>query len=82
MQDGTADAIASFRQRDDWKRSLVDVPKELLTASLANPRDDELERYVWSFRDAGVTLPVLYPYFPDGEKPEFKRSTLENLMQA
>ena len=81
-QDGTAEAIAMFRQRDDWKRGPVDVPKVLLTVSLANPRDDELDQYVRSFRDAGVTLPVLYPYFPDHEKPEFKLSTLENLMRA
>lgn len=82
IQDGTAEAIARFRQRDDWKRGPVDAPKELLAVSLANPRNDELDRYVRSFRDAGVTLPVLYPYFPGDEKPEFKLSTLENLVRA
>lgn len=82
IQDGTAEAIAKFRQKDDWKRGAVNVPNELLTVSLSNPRDDELDRYVRSFRDAGVTLPVLYPYFPADENPEFKRSTLENLTRA
>jgi alkanesulfonate monooxygenase SsuD/methylene tetrahydromethanopterin reductase-like flavin-dependent oxidoreductase (luciferase family) len=81
MQDGTAGAISEFRNSDDWKHNPVPVPKELLRVSLANPSDDELHRYVQSFRQAGVTLPVPYPYFPADESTEFKRDTVKRILE-
>ncbi len=81
LQDGTANAISELRKSDDWKHNPLDVPKELLRVSLANPSDDELHRYVQSFRQAGVTLPVPYPYFPADESTEFKRDTLKRILE-
>ncbi len=82
VQDGTANAISLFRSNEEWKNGLVDVPKELLRVSLANPRSDELAQYVNSFRQAGVTLPVIYPYFPSGEVSEFKVETVNAILKS
>jgi hypothetical protein len=51
----------------------------LLNVSLANPDQEELDHYVQSFRRAGITLPVPYPYFPNNERPQFKRKSVELL---
>ncbi len=72
VQDGTAKAISSLKKNEGWKSGPVDVPQELLRVSLANPQRDELAQYVEAFREAGVTLPVVYPYFPNSEDPRFK----------
>jgi len=58
------------------------VPKELLRVSLANPRSDDLVQYVKSFRQAGVTLPVAYPYFPSGEDARFKLETVNRIVKS
>jgi alkanesulfonate monooxygenase SsuD/methylene tetrahydromethanopterin reductase-like flavin-dependent oxidoreductase (luciferase family) len=82
VQDGTANAISLFRSNEEWKNGLVDVPKELLRVSLANPRSDKLAQYVNSFRQAGVTLPVIYPYFPSGEVSKFKVETVNAILKS
>src|SRR5260370_36590757 len=82
VQDGTANAISLFRSNEEWKNGIVDVPKELLRVSLANPRSDRLAQYVNSFRQAGVTLPVIYPYFPCGEVSKFKVGTENAILRA
>jgi Luciferase-like monooxygenase len=79
VQDGTAEAIAEFRKSDDWKKGVIDVPRELLKVSLANPTDDELHGYISAFQRAGVTLPVLYPYFTNDERSEFKNRTVKRI---
>jgi alkanesulfonate monooxygenase SsuD/methylene tetrahydromethanopterin reductase-like flavin-dependent oxidoreductase (luciferase family) len=82
LQDETAGAISSLKKNDGWKSGPVDVPNELLRVSLANPRNDELLRYVKSFRQAGVSLPVVYPYFPNGEDPSFKLETVRQILKS
>jgi alkanesulfonate monooxygenase SsuD/methylene tetrahydromethanopterin reductase-like flavin-dependent oxidoreductase (luciferase family) len=82
VQDGTANTISEFRRSDEWKSGPVDLPRELLRVSLANPSDNELRNYVRSFHDAGVTLPVVYPYFPGDEKPEPKIQTVMRISQS
>jgi hypothetical protein len=82
VQDGTANAISLFRSNEEWKNGLVDVPKELVGVSLANPRGDKLAQYVNSFRQAGVTLPVIYPYFPSGEVSKFKVETMNAILKS
>lgn len=81
LQDETAEAISEFRKNDDWKRDPISLPRELQRVSLTNPSDEELRRYVRSFRYSGVSLPVLYPYFPSDEKPDFKQKTIRRIMQ-
>ncbi len=82
LQDGTANAISLFSSNEEWKNGLVDVPNELLRVSLANPRSDKLAQYVNSFRQAGVTLPVIYPYFPSGEVSKFKVETVNAILKS
>lgn len=82
VQDGTANAISSLRSNEEWKNGLVDVPKELLRVSLANPRSHKLAEYVKLFRQAGVTLPVIYPYFPSGEASKFKTETVDAILKS
>jgi alkanesulfonate monooxygenase SsuD/methylene tetrahydromethanopterin reductase-like flavin-dependent oxidoreductase (luciferase family) len=82
VQDGTAKVISSLKETEGWKNGPVDVPNELLRVSLANPRNDELLRHMKSFRQAGVTLPVVYPYFPKGEDPRFKLETVKQILKS
>ena len=82
VQDDTAKAISSFKSDEEWKSGPVEIPNELLSVSLANPRGSELIRYVKDFRQAGVTLPVIYPYFPNDEDGEFKIRTVTGIMRS
>jgi alkanesulfonate monooxygenase SsuD/methylene tetrahydromethanopterin reductase-like flavin-dependent oxidoreductase (luciferase family) len=82
VQDGTANAISSLKENEGWKSGPVDVPKELLRASLANPQRDELVQYVKSFKQAGVTLPSVYPYFSNDEDPRFKTETVNRIVKS
>ncbi len=82
LQDGTSKAISSLRESEGWKSGSVEVPREFLRVSLANPQSDELLRYVKSFRHAGVTLPVVYPYFPNDEDPDFKLETVKRVLKS
>jgi luciferase-like monooxygenase len=82
LQDRTAGALAWFKESNEWRTRDFDVPKELLSVSLANPRGEELRRYVESYRKAGLNLPVIYPYFPEDESEEFKLETVEGMLDA
>ncbi|HVH16435.1 MAG TPA: LLM class flavin-dependent oxidoreductase [Candidatus Angelobacter sp.] len=81
-QDGTAKAISSLKRNEEWRNGRVDLPRELLAVSLANAKSEELVRYVKSFRQAGVTLPVVYPYFPNGEASKFKLETVKGILKS
>ena len=82
VQDGTAKAISSLKDNEEWRTGAVELPRELVAVSLANAKSEELVRYVKSFRQAGVTLPVVYPYFPDGEDPKFKLETVKEILKS
>jgi hypothetical protein len=57
-------------------------PGENLTRiSLANPTQTDLSSYVTTFREAGVDLPCLYPYFEPGEDEAFKINKVEELVR-
>lgn len=80
--DGIANAIYSLKNHTDWKTGKVRVPAELLKVSLANPEPEQLSEYVESFRKSGITLPVLYPYFPNGEESAFKVETVKDILKS
>lgn len=82
VQDGTAKAISSLSENEEWRTSRVELPRELLAVSLANAKSEELVRYVKSFKQAGVTLPVLYPYFPNTEDSKFKIETVKGILKS
>ncbi len=83
LQDRTGETIASFRESNAWKHeSGVELPEQLSRVSLANPSAEQLGSYVRSFREAGVDLPVLYPYFPEDEGQDFKIETVAGICRA
>ena len=82
VQDGTAKAISSLKENEEWRTDGADVPRELLVVSLANAKSEELVRYVKSFKQAGVSLPVIYPYFPNDEDSKFKLETVKGILKS
>jgi hypothetical protein len=59
----------------------ISLDEKLLKISLANPTAKQLADYVSGFRDAGVDLPCLYPYFEKNEDEAFKMSKVKEIMQ-
>ncbi len=82
LQDRTAGSIARFRQSNDWKDHEFELPDQLSKVSLANPSAKELAAYVRSFEEAGVDLPVVYPYFPNDERQSFKLQTVSQICHS
>jgi len=61
----------------------IHLSERLLKISLANPTKRQLAHYVNGFREAGVDLPCLYPYFQSNEDEAFKiRKVEENCRLA
>ncbi len=59
----------------------IQISEKLLKISLSNPTKKDLEGYVSEFRDAGVDLPCLYPYFDSNEDESFKMARVEDIAQ-
>jgi hypothetical protein len=78
--DGTADALVHFKRSSDWHNNEPVIPDELFKVSLANPTLSELREYVETFREAGLDLPVIYPYFPEDEVQAFKLETVKRTL--
>lgn len=57
----------------------VDLPSSLLRIGLVNPSSSELRSFLRKFRNAGVTLPCIYPYFPKQETFDFRLSCIKSL---
>jgi luciferase-like monooxygenase len=57
----------------------VNPSEKLLRISRANPTKKDLQEYVSEFRDAGVDLPCLYPYFEASEDEAFKVNRVEDI---
>ena len=47
-----------------------------------NPGQKELAEYVSRFREVGVTIPCVYPYFAPGETFEFKLETIGTIISS
>jgi alkanesulfonate monooxygenase SsuD/methylene tetrahydromethanopterin reductase-like flavin-dependent oxidoreductase (luciferase family) len=62
-------------------RGNVHPGENLTRISLANPTKTELAAYIGTFREAGVDLPCLYPYFEAGEDDAFKISKVEEMVR-
>jgi hypothetical protein len=82
IQDGTAGAISKFQKNDEWRNRSFETPRELLSVSLANPSEKDLHDHLGRFRRAGITLPVIYPYFPNDEKSEFKLEMVKRILKS
>ena len=57
-------------------------PESLSLISPVNPSVDALRSYVSRFREAGVSLPCVYPYFSPNESFEFKENTTRSIISA
>jgi len=60
---------------------IIRPSENLMRISLANPTNTELAAYVTRFREVGVDLPCLYPYFEPKENEAFKMSKVEEIMR-
>ncbi|HZY95453.1 MAG TPA: hypothetical protein VFE98_11480 [Candidatus Bathyarchaeia archaeon] len=47
---------------------------------MTNPTSTMLTDYVKKFREAGVDLPCLYPYFEPGEDEAYKITKVEEIV--
>ena len=56
--------------------------EKLAKTSPVNPDTDKLRQYVSEFREAGISLPCIYPYFVPNENYEFKLRTIQSIVSA
>ena len=76
---GVADEIASASSVLSSNREKINLSEGLLRISLANPSKEELAGHINRFRDAGVDLPCLYPYFQGDEDESFMMGKVEEM---
>jgi luciferase-like monooxygenase len=77
---GVAEEIKKACQSLGSKLNIAQAEK-LQRISLANPTSSQLAEYVGGFRDAGVNLPCLYPYFEQDEDEAFKIKKVEEIVR-
>lgn len=68
---GASSAMASNKE--------IHISRGLSKISLANPSRKELADHVIRFREAGVDLPCLYPYFESNEDEAFKLRKVQEI---
>jgi len=59
-----------------------ELSSSLLRICLVNPSSKKLIRFVKEMRDAGVNIPVIYPYFDQNDKEQFRISIIENVLSS
>ncbi len=74
-RDGVASDIARAQSEKSGQ-----IPESMLRTSLANPSSNELDVLVQEFREGGVNLPCIYPYFQTDEDSAFKRQTIKSIV--
>jgi len=78
LLEGVAEAINSAKKALESHQP-ASLPEKLFDISLSNPSTEELKSYSNKFRDAGVSLPCIYPYFPEDEDNSFKTKILTEI---
>jgi len=58
-----------------------EIPDSLYTISAANPSVDQLQKLVDKFRNAGINLPCVYPYFGPDDETSFKLGIMKQIMK-
>jgi len=74
-KDGVTDLISSAKSSQIYSDRLREI-------SPVNPDRNEIAEYASRFRQAGVTIPCLYPYFAPGETFEFKLETIGSIVSS
>ncbi len=77
-KDGVGELIASIR--NGLTKQTVVIPDGLYRISLANPSRGELSDLIKRFRNSGVNLPCVYPYFSSNDSLKFKKSKMKEVM--
>gem|GEM_PF-462693 len=80
--DGIVGAIKEAKENFASTSGTKKIPEPLLNISLANPSESELRDYVRRYREAGVTLPCIYPYFSTREDPRYIFETIGKINQT
>jgi len=60
----------------------VDAPESLMQICPTNPSSENLKNYVSKYRNARITIPVVYPYFSSECDYEFKLSVIRSIVGA
>ncbi|MGA2875001.1 MAG: LLM class flavin-dependent oxidoreductase [Nitrososphaerales archaeon] len=74
--------LPEVKSASEYLRKNGSVPSSLLRISLMNPSAYELEEYVSRFRDAGISLPCIYPYFSGDDGFEFRLEKIRSIVSA
>jgi hypothetical protein len=74
-KDGVSDLIRSAKSSQTY-------PDRLREISPVNPDQRALAEYVSRFRESGVTMPCVYPYFAPEETFEFKLETIRTIISS
>ena len=84
QMDGVASAIeqAGSSLKRDEGGAAPQIPQALRQISLSNPTINDLRELVAKFREAGVTLPCIYPYFSRDEEEGYKGEIIRSIAQA
>jgi len=77
---GIAEEIGSAARSIEGNK--VSYPEKLSKTSPVNPDLETLKEYISGFRKAGISLPVVYPYFPPQENFEFKLETIRTIIST
>jgi DNA-binding transcriptional MerR regulator len=63
-------------------KEMNELPSSLLRICLANPSSKQLMQFVKEMRDAGVSIPVIYPYFDQKDKVQFRTSIIKDILSS
>jgi hypothetical protein len=77
--DGVARDIESAKANIESIAAGEEIPESLLRISLANPSPSALLSLIQKFQQAGINLPVVYPYFGLNEDGAFKREIVSSI---
>lgn len=78
--DGVAEDVAEAAS--NLEKGEIYVPSSLYRISLVNPSPDELSEFVRKYVDAGVTLPVPYPYFSASDGSHYRLRVLNEIASS
>ena len=72
--------LSEIRSASEYLQKNGSPPPALLRISLVNPSESELKEYLARFRDAGVSIPCIYPYFSQDDGLEFRMETIRSII--
>ena len=72
--------LSAIRSASEYLQKNGSAPPALLRISLANPSESEMKEHLARFRDAGVSLPCIYPYFSQDDGFEFRMETVRSIV--